>query len=414
MTRRVIQKAYRMLPFLKALARLLPRRETMPIADTKASRTGPLIAFESLGRPVWTPRDYVAFATEGYMQNAIVYRAVRMIAEAASSVPLLLYEGDSDLVEHPLLDLLAKPSLDHTSTDFFESWYGYLLVAGNAYVEAVSLNGRLRELHVLRPDRVRVIAGPEGWPEAYEYTAAGQMVRFDDEPIPGVRPILHVRLFHPANDHYGMSPLEAAAVAVDTHNTAARWNKALLDNSARPSGALVYGGDGHMTAEQFERLKAELETSFQGARQAGRPLLLEGGLDWKPLSLSPKDMDFYEARNSAAREIALALGVPPMLLGIPGDNTYSNYQEAQRVFWRNTVLPLVNRTAKAFTSWLVPAFGAGLALKPDLDLVEALASEREALWARIERASFLTQNEKRAAVGYAPIEVEAGNPPADL
>ena len=87
-----------------------------------------------------------------------------------------------------------------------------------------------------------------------------------------------------------------------------------------------------MTDDQFSRLKSELETSFQGARQAGRPLLLEGGLDWKPLSLTPKDMDFIEAKNVAAREIALAIGVPPMLLGIPGDNTYSNdpYDPAHR------------------------------------------------------------------------------------
>ena len=95
-------------------------------------------------------------------------------------------------------------------------------------------------------------------------------------------PILHLRLFHPANDYYGMSPVEAASTAIDIHNTAAQWNKALLDNSARPSGALVYtGGEGRPTAEQFTRLRDELETGFQGARQAGRPLLLEGGLDWK-------------------------------------------------------------------------------------------------------------------------------------
>src|SRR4029079_9685812 len=165
----------------------------------------------------------------------------------------------------------------------------------------------------------------DGWPEGYEYTVAGRSVRFIDEVASGVRPILHVRLFHPANDHYGMSPIEAAATAIDIHNTASGWNKALLDNSARPSGALVYAAaNGPMTDDQFTRLKGELETSFQGARAAGRPLLLEGGLDWKPLSLTPKDMDFIEAKNVAAREIALAIGVPPMLLGIPGENTYSN------------------------------------------------------------------------------------------
>jgi HK97 family phage portal protein len=247
-----------------------------------------------------------------------------------------------------------------------------------------------------------MLPGLDGWPEGYEYTAGGKSVRFIEDAVPGVRPILHTRLFHPANDHYGMSPIEAAAVAIDIHNTASAWNKALLDNSARPSGALVYSAsNGQMTQDQFARLKSELETSFQGAAHAGRPLLLEGGLDWKPLSMTPKDMDFIEAKNSAAREIALAIGVPPMLLGIPGDATYSNYAEAQRAFWRSTVLPVVNRMAKGFSNWLSPAFNAELELRPDLDQVEALAPEREALWTRLEAASFLTDDEKRAAAGYA-------------
>ncbi len=198
-------------------------------------------------------------------------------------------------------------------------------MSGNAYLEAVAVDGTLRELHALRPDRMKVIPGPDGWPEAFEYTAGGRSVRFAGEVAPGVRPILHVKLFHPANDHYGLSPIEAAATAIDIHNTAARWNKALLDNSAHPSGALVYTSrDGNLSPEQYERLKSELEQGFKGASHAGRPLLLEGGLDWKSMSLTPKDMDFIEAKHAAAREIALALGVPPMLLGIPGDNTYDD------------------------------------------------------------------------------------------
>ncbi len=258
---------------------------------------------------------------------------------------------------------------------------------------------------MLRPDRMRVISGAGGWGDSYEYSANGHAVRFDGEVVHGVRPVLHVRFFHPLDDHYGLSPLEAAAAAIDIHNAATAWNKALLDNSARPSGALVYtGGDGRMTGDQFERLKQELEASFEGAANAGRPLLLEGGLDWKALSLSPKDMDFLELKNAAAREIALAIGVPPMLLAIPGDNTYSNFQEAQRMFWRGTVLPLVQRTAKAFAAWLGPHYGGVLSLAPDLDQIEALSTEREALWARLESASFLTADEKRAALGYGPLE----------
>jgi HK97 family phage portal protein len=147
-----------------------------------------------------------------------------------------------------------------------------------------------------------------------------------------------------------------------------------------------------------------LESHYQGAANAGRPLLLEGGLDWKSLSLSPKDMDFIQAKHAAAREIALAFGVPPMLLGIPGDNTYSNYQEANRVFWRGTVLPLANRIGAALAQWLAPAFGEGLRLAVDADAVPALASDRAALWDQVTRAPFLTINEKREATGYSPLE----------
>ena len=132
-------------------------------------------------------------------------------------------------------------------------------------------------------------------------------------------------------------------------------------------------------------------------------MVLEGGLDWKPMSLTPKDMEFIATKHVAAREIALAFGVPPMLLGIPGDNTFANYAEANRSFWRQTVLPLVGRTAEALTNWLAPAFGQGLRLTFDSDAIEALSAERQALWARVGAADFITQDEKRAAVGYAPL-----------
>jgi HK97 family phage portal protein len=211
--------------------------------------------------------------------------------------------------------------------------------------------------------------------------------------------VLHLTLFHPADDYYGLSPMEAAATALDIHNAAGAWNKALLDNAARPSGALVVGGQ-LLSEAQFDRLKVELEEQYQGSANAGRPLLLEGGIDWKPLSLSPKDMDFVEAKAAAAREIALAFGVPPLLLGLSGDNTHANYAEANRAFYRQTLIPLATRTAQALAQWLGPAFGGGLALEPDIDAVEALAEERESLWRRVTRAGFLTDDEKREAVGY--------------
>ncbi|WP_226576778.1 phage portal protein [Acuticoccus sediminis] len=356
------------------------------------------MSVEALGRPVWTPRDYASLAQEGFARNPVVFRSVRMIAEAAASAPWLLYEGEKEIERHPLLDLLQRPNPAQSGVSLMETVYGHLMVAGNAYLEVVALDGEPRELFALRPDRMKVVAGADGWPQAFEYSVAGRVVRFaQDGAVP---PILHLSLFHPLNDHYGFAPIEAAQTSLDIHNASGAWSKALLDNAARPSGALVYTGEGHLNDEQFERLKAELEDGYTGARNAGRPLLLEGGLDWKTMAMSPRDMDFIEAKNQAAREIALAFGVPPMLLGIPGDNTYANYREANRAFWRQTVLPLVNRTVQAMGNWLGAAYEPGLRLAFDPDGVEALAVERDALWDRVAAADFLTRDEKRAAVGY--------------
>ncbi len=379
--------------------------------EVKSSRAARLIQLESGGRARWTPRDYAALTREGYVRNAIVHRTVRLIAETIGGVTFLAYEGDAERGTHPLLDLLARPNPRQDGAGFLEAVTAHLLLSGNAYIEAVTLDGALRELYALRPDRMKVVPGPDGWPEAYEYNVGARVVRFEQTPGsgPGVTeflpPILQLALFNPLDDHYGLAPLEAAAVAVDTHNAAAKWNKALLDNAARPSGALVYAGpDSQVLSDsQFERLKKELDDTYAGARNAGRPLVLEGGLDWKPMSFTPKDMDFMEAKHAAAREIALAFGVPPMLLGIPGDNTYSNYQEANRVFWRQSVLPLANRIGSALTQWLAPVYG-DVRLAVDTDCIEALAADRAALWDRVTRAPFLTVNEKRLATGYGAVE----------
>jgi len=371
-----------------------------PARPEERKSAGTLFAMEGIGRPVWSGRNYAGYAREGMMRNAVAYRCVRMIAEAASSVKLVGAQGLEQVSDHGALELLRRPGPGLTAADLFERWYGTLLVSGNVYVHAVAVGGQVRELQLLRPDRVTVMPGRDGWPAGYEYTIDGRKTVLNGDAVDGVSKVLHVKLFHPVDDHYGLSPMEAAANAIDIHNTATRWNKALLDNAARPSGALVYNAGGQLSGEQFDRLKEELEHSFQGARNAGRPMLLEGGLDWKAMSLSPRDMDFIEAKNAAAREIALAMGVPPMLLGIPGDNTYANYQEANRSFWRQTVLPLVERSARALSTWLEPAFDEAIELKPDVETLDALQTEREALWRRVEQASFLSDDEKRAAVGY--------------
>jgi len=382
-----------------------PAKPTTQPVEQKANLPAGLAALSAGSGASWSGRSYTALAREGFMRNPVAHRAIRMIAETAAATPWLLYENEREIDTHPLLDLLARPNASVSGTEFFETLYGHLLMSGNGWLEAVEGAHGLAGLQLLRPDRVRVIEGRDGWPVAHEYAVGQARRRYAIEPVAG-RGLLHLRLFHPLDDHAGFAPLGAAQMALDLHNQASTWNKALLDNSARPSGALVYQpkDGGNLTDEQYGRLKDELEDGYQGASRAGRPMLLEGGLDWKAMGLSPKDMDFVEARNGAARDIALALGVPPMLIGIPGDLTYANYQEANRAFCRQTVLPLVARTAAAMTNWFRPVFGGRLRLDFDADRLPGLEAERDALWKRLSEAPFLNEDEKRQAVGYQPLE----------
>ncbi|WP_172295832.1 phage portal protein [Pseudoruegeria sp. HB172150] len=377
------------------------KRRTDEAPERKASATGRVAVWPGAGRVAWSARDTASLTRTGFAANPVGFRSVRLIAEAAAALPLLCQDGTRRYEAHPVLALLGRPNAAQGRAEMLEALYAQLLLSGNGYVEAVGGEAGLPvELHVLRSDRMSVVPGADGWPVAFEYAVGARKHRFAVGD--GVSPVCHVRSFHPQDDHYGFSPMQAAAQAVDVHNSASRWSKALLDNAARPSGAIVYkGADGHgtMAADQYDRLQSEMESYHQGAANAGRPMLLEGGLDWKPMGFSPSDMEFQKTKEAAAREIAQAFGVPPMLIGIPGDATYANYQEAHRAFYRLTVLPLAAKVTAALAHWLSAYAGDEVELKPDPDQVPALAADRDQQWKRVSEAPFLSDEEKRALLG---------------
>ena len=385
----------------------LRRGAAVETPERKASATGPVVAYQTSGRVAWSPRDAVSLTRVGFCGNPVGFRSVKLIAEAAAALPLVIQDAERRYDTHPLMALLARPNGAQGRAELLEALYAQLLLSGNGYIEAVGGDTGLPvELHVLRSDRMSVVPGADGWPVAYEYAVGGRKHRFDAS---GASPICHIKNFHPQDDHYGFSPMQAAAMAMDVHNSASRWSKALLDNAARPSGAIIYKGaegQGKLSEDQYDRLVNEMESHHQGARNAGRPMLLEGGLDWKPMGFSPSDMEFQQTKESAAREIALAFGVPPMLIGIQGDATYANYQEAHRAFYRLTVLPLATRVTAALAHWLSGVAGDAVEVKPDLDQVPALSAERDAQWARVTGAAFLSEAEKRSLLGLPAVAVD--------
>ena len=344
------------------------------------------------------PFSYVEQVRAAYCDNAIAQRAVRIVAEGVGGAPLVVSgkrKGDAEALQA----LVAATS---AGQGLIETLAAYLLLHGNGYVQIIAgADGRPAELFELRPDRVTIEPDASGWPSAYLYRVGDSVTRITACENDGTPGLIHIKAFHPTDDHYGLGCLGAAAKAVAIHNAAHIWNRGLLANAARPSGALVYDpgeAGAALTAEQFERLRREMEASFSGSANAGRPMLLEGGLHWQAMSLSPADMDFVALKEAAAREIALAFGVPPMLLGLPGDNSYANYREANRALWRLTLLPLGDKICAALGEALAH-WWPGAALAIDRDTLPALSEDRERLWAQVAGADFLSPEEKRGMLG---------------
>ena len=348
------------------------------------------------------PRSYEAQVREAYLANPVAQRAVRLVAEGAAGTSVYEQKDSPSTADQRPGQAGSGRAVSLATPQLLETAAAQLLLHGNAFLQIlVDAEGEPAELFALRPERVSVEADAAGWPLAFVYKAGATKTRLPARDGLGRPALVHLKAMHPLDDHYGLGCLGAAAGAVAIHNAATRWNKALLDNAARPSGALVFDAEpgAALSPDQFERLKAEMEAGFQGAANAGRPMLLEGGLKWQAMSLTPADMDFVELKAAAAREIALAFGVPPMLLGLPGDATYANYREANRALWRLTILPLADKILSGISAALA-AWWPGVKLMIDVDQVTALSEDRERLWAQVSAADFLSADEKREMLGF--------------
>jgi HK97 family phage portal protein len=380
--------------------------------EVKASATWPLVAaITGGGAARFMDRRFERFAEEGYKKNVVAYRCISMLAQSAALLPWTVFRDESEVEDGELVRLVRRPNPWQGFANFVEAFIAFYLIAGDSFVEAVPAeSGPPRELYTLRPDRMSItLDGQTGAPAAYLWKFGGRERRWAMDPVSGRGPILHWRSFNPLDPWNGQSPVDPAAFSIDQHNSAGEWNQRLLQNSAAPSGALVYApkeGPAELSADQFARLKQSIDEQYRGARNAGRPLLLEGGLDWKAMGLSPKEMDWIRGKDVSAREIALAYGVPAQLVGIPDSQTYANMREARLALWEDTVVPLLDRAVDAFNVWIMQ-WWPDLQVRFDLDGVPALALRRERKIEGIERlvkAGIINRNEARDELGFGRMD----------
>ena len=384
------------------------------IKPEETKQTG-MMGYFGVGSTDIKKYNYQDLAKEGYLKNAIVYRCVNEISRGASAVPFVIKAGDQIIEEHPLIDLLNRPNPLQSYSEFFNSLFGYVLLSGNAYILKVGAEtGTPQELHQLRPDRIVIKGSGNQIPDRYQYVLNGKVhQQYEVDQENGFSDLKHIKLWNPLDDYYGLSPMSAAAVEVDQFNMASKHNVNLLNNGARPSGAIVFkpqddaGFAVNLTESQRQQLLTDLNNRFSGTANAGRPLLLEGDFDWREMGLSPKDMDFLNLKHMSATDIAMCFGVPSQLVGVPDAQTYANVAEARLALYEETIIPHLRKLSSDLNEWLVPMFDERLRLEFDIDAIPALSERRRKIYENVTsavREGIMTRNEAREIIGLQPVD----------
>lgn len=392
--------------------------------EAKESAVAPMMARAQTPRAVYSADNLEAYSRFGYGRNGVVYRCISALGKGMGNVPWQLMRGYGKNMKeveddrHPLLDLLNKPNPRDGGSAFWEAVLAYYLLHGNAYIEGVSGNGSQSkpiELWTHRPDMMKIVPHPVigNMPGKFVFEYGGLKTEWLTDPVDGSGPMLQWRSFNPLSMWYGQSTIKSAMRVVDQHNAAGDWNAALLQNGAAPMGAFKYAPanalSAKLTEQQRKQLQQEIEDRVAGPNNARRPLILDGGLDWVQMGMSPVDMDWLEGRKMNAVDICMVFAVPPEVAGISGEKKYDNYEQAKESLYEDGIMPLHDALCDMLNPWLTKLYGDDLTLRGNWDLVDALAPKREKVWARITAADFLTVNEKREAAGYDALEDDEAN-----
>lgn len=349
-------------------------------------------------------------AAEGYEANVTAYACVNEKARSCAGVKWCLYRenGEDEIESHPILNLIRRPNPRQGQSAFITQVMAFREITGNTYLERVGPDiGPPTELYSLRPDRMIIVPGDKKAPiQRYDYEVAGRKLPLKTEKV------LHWKYFSPTDDWYGLSPIKVASGQIDTDALATTWNLSTLGNMGVPSGALKFKAG--LTDEQFNKIKIELKEQYLGAANARKPLVLDGDFDWVNMALTALEMDWLQGKKLTKREICQVFQVPPELIGDSESKTYSNYQEARKSFYCETILPILDEFQDELNNWLTPLFGEGLRLVYDKDEIDALQEDRAQVWLRVSSADWLTINEQRTATGYEELPEEEANIPRAL
>ena len=377
---------------MNLLARL---RKAVSGVDNPLAR---IILFGLGKTALWTPADYTALSKAGYENCVTLYACVNYICRAAAGIEWTATVNKKDAPDHAILKVLGRPNEYEGRRAFVFKSFASLLISGNRYI----LAGRIGQQPPLalwcpRPDLMQIVPGGSRGQiiDHYEFGKTSDPLKIDPSLI------MHSKLFHPTENFYGLSPLSVASHAVDISNMSNEWNMRLLQNDMRPPGAL--STEGALTDAQYDRLKTMMKTEWQGYENAGKPMLLEGGLKWVNFMLTAKEMDWLNTTKFTKRDICTVYNLDPCLVGDSEYATYSNKVEARKGAYEDVIIPFMDEFCDDLNAWLAPMFGQGVVLGINKDKIAALQESREKQYSYLKGAWWLRVDELRKLTGQDPV-----------
>ena len=351
----------------------------------------------------WSAREFVAFATEGYRDNPTVRACIMAKQKAAIECPIILVNEKGEAVEnHPILSLLNKPNPMQSWEKFLTQMIGSHDIAGEGDVLKIGI-GQSVELWPLRPDWLEITTFSMGLPVTCSYTPSDT---YEESTVKQYQfsELMIWAEYNPLFRWRGLSPLYSAAYSIDTLNEYAKSNKAMLENGMTPSGVLWT--DSEVSDTSFNRLQEQFNGKYAGAKNSGKPMILDGGLKWQGMSFTPREMEFVSGKRLSQLDVCQVLRVPPQIIGIEGSQTFANYEQARAAFYEDEVIPMVNGLLSELLGFLRKDFKLPPTYKliVDTDGITALEPRRAERNKVIDGLTSLKVDEKRAAMGYESAE----------
>jgi len=343
--------------------------------------------------------------------------AIDLIAEAFAAIPLKVLDTKTkEFVDHPVLDLLAKPNADITQKEFLRSFAKFFMITGNNFQLATgNINRPPLELMILPAQSISVSQGNDGFADVYTYSqGVNGSATFKRDEVDGRfryfdgndREIYHSKDFNPdCSDSrlWGLSKLQSIKIELDQYFNASVHNDSLLLNQARPSGALSTDAD--LSQDQIANLREEMDFMFSGPRNTGRPMLLDNGLAFSQFSQNMKDMDFVKMKEMVTEAIYNRLRIPLAMVQSSG-LSLANMEHSPLTFYDNAVFPLADFIHTELTDFLMRRYPNSEDMVITFDPIDISAIETR----RIKNVQILsglnimTDNEKRMMIGLEAID----------